>query len=279
MNGRITQSLACCYGVRVEGEPSQFVLERLAANRGIDYRFVTVQTTAPSTEVFGAARTLRFDSLVAIESIPVDAVGESACTLSQAALVSGRIDVVRRTEESWLADDLQSASALACLKHRKVEPSGERPILVYACVERLGGLRKLLPAEALISVSNEAESTAAKLQALDATIDPASIWRREDLHQLEKPLSAIVTCGPLSELDASFIQPHLGREDVPWLDLAASLMANESEVDSLGHSHRPRLIEPRIFVAARLAAIFEFLTGQDVRLTEALEYLDEFAAW
>lgn len=99
------QSIVCCLGDPVAGNPTQFLMQRTAASLGMDWMFVTAEVPEDRLhEAFQGIRALKFSG-VAFLSPHQQAASSLVDSLTESALRSGQVRVARRDGDAWLGDD------------------------------------------------------------------------------------------------------------------------------------------------------------------------------
>ncbi len=110
------QSIICCVGDPVAGNPTQFLMQRAAAALGMDWIFVTAEVSSDKIrEAFAGIRALQFSGVAFLP--PHRSIGcELVDSMTEAAARSQHVRVARRDGNLWLGDDTLGAAIWELLK-------------------------------------------------------------------------------------------------------------------------------------------------------------------
>ena len=83
----IVEPVVFCIGESIVGNPTQFVMERLAAEAKLDWRFITAEVTANNLDAaVTGIMAMRLDGIAFLQAVkndsllPMDSIGESVLT-------------------------------------------------------------------------------------------------------------------------------------------------------------------------------------------------------
>jgi len=115
---RVLQPLVACLGNPVGGNPTQFVMTRLAREAELDWRFFTSQV---SPELFDTA--FRGIQALGMSGVAILPPFEASLkpfldTISPRALALGKVQVVKWESDQWIGDETISTAILRALTHR-----------------------------------------------------------------------------------------------------------------------------------------------------------------
>ncbi len=285
---RIVEPVVCCLGDSVVGNPTQFVMERLAVDAKIDWRFVTA--VVPIQRVQAAVegiRAMNFEGIAFLQSIPTQTLSQMG-SISESAICTQRITTARRDGINWLAENLDGV-ALAQLLETEIAENAkpEAKIVVYgdASISTLLRLAKPNLADQILLVSSEptpVETTDTSMSQSDAVAAPAETTAsqvhyrsRHDLANHPIEIKALITTGELSNLDLSLLRCCKFSDSTPAICLS-STSAKPSDQSTF---NKLRWLDDVDLSAARLAANFQFWTGYSPNLSLVKDCLDEYSQW
>ena len=109
------QSIVCCLGDPVAGNPTQFLMQRAAAAQSLDWMFVTAEVPGEKiVEAFQGIRALRFSGVAFLP--PHRLAGCNLVdSMTESAHRSGHVRVARRDGDVWLGDDTLGAAIVELL--------------------------------------------------------------------------------------------------------------------------------------------------------------------
>ena len=115
---RVLQPLVACLGNPVGGNPTQFVMTRLAREAELDWRFFTSQVPP---ELFDTA--FRGIQALGMSGVAILPPFEASLkpfldTISPRALALGKVQVVKWESDQWIGDETISTAILRALTHR-----------------------------------------------------------------------------------------------------------------------------------------------------------------
>lgn len=110
------QSVVCCLGDPVAGNPTQFLMQRAAAAENLDWMFVTAEVPSERlADAFNGIRALRFSGVAFLKPHQKDA-SELVDSLTEAAMRSGHVRIARRDGDAWLGDDTLGIAIIELLR-------------------------------------------------------------------------------------------------------------------------------------------------------------------
>jgi hypothetical protein len=115
---RVLQPLVACLGNPVGGNPTQFVMTRLAREAELDWRFFTSQV---SPELFETAfRGIQALGMSGVAILPPfeTSLKPFLDSISPRALALGKVQVVKWESDRWTGDETISTAILRALTHR-----------------------------------------------------------------------------------------------------------------------------------------------------------------
>lgn len=115
---RVLQPLVACLGNPVGGNPTQFVMTRLASEAELDWRFFTSQVPPELFETaFRGIQALGMSGAAILPPFE-SSVGRFLDSISPRAQALGKVQVVKWQAEQWVGDETISTAILRALTHR-----------------------------------------------------------------------------------------------------------------------------------------------------------------
>jgi hypothetical protein len=115
---RVVQPMVACLGYPVAGDPTQFVMSRIAREAGLDWRFFTSEVEPEYFETaFRGVQALGMAGVSILEPFQQAAVPFLKSLSSEASLL-GRASVARREAEGWVGDHTQGLALMQLLRAR-----------------------------------------------------------------------------------------------------------------------------------------------------------------
>ncbi len=289
------QSIVCCLGDPVAGNPTQFLMQRAAAAQGLDWMFVTAEVPAARIEeAFQGIRALNFSGAAFLP--PHRSAGVKLVdAMTESAMRSGQVRVARRDGDSWLGEDTLGASIVELLKSDDVIRT-EGSVIGFHGRDYLPHLIRLAAPESWRSrLATFADQRDANRQSQEnsGSIDEA---KGQSSDQLANTDSTSASIGSLSAgstdqspieafvVDGSTTPPgsrtlaKLKWTASPTLILVEANAAWESALVGLKLSNL-RIIRPVDIVAAKAVVNFQFWTGIQTDLAQMRDALDEYCQW
>jgi len=279
---RVLQPLVACLGNPVGGNPTQFVMTRLAREAELDWRFFTSQVPPELFET--AFRGIQALGMSGAAILPPFQASSQALlgSVSAKSKALGAVQVVKWESDQWIGDETISSAILRSLTHKislraaqeglnsdeaftpqsiaVVGSSGLVQALELALAEIPGDysvfaldltIRKTKPSPAIRALI---------IEQFDATITTSSQSRHRLLKDL---LWAKEPVGILVPPPTGWIEPT--KERSQWIE----------ELES----HQIERIDELEVLIHQFAINFEFWTGYEAPLDSIRESLEEYLQW
>ncbi len=281
---RIVEPVICLIGETVVGDPTQFIMERLAADSQIEWRFVTAEVASDRLAVaVSGIRALNFEGIAFISPVstdsklPFDSVAESA-------LVSNQITAARRDGLNWMAENLDGAAIAMHLEVLLEQyPDPESKVVVYGDMVLANLLRLAMPqiAERLVAISLDHDSpTSVENGGTNGAGTTSPMIQRMSRHEIaDSPvkIAVLVASAPLTTLDVSLIRQCKLSEN------ASAIVHFRSEQSVVEHNKEMlsefSWAESTQILAATYASMFQFWTGRNANQAIVRDSLDEYMQW
>ena len=296
------QSIICCLGDPVAGNPTQFLMQRAAASLGIDWMFVTAEVPESKIgEAFQGIRALRFSGVAFLP--PHRLVG---CTLvdslTEAALRSGHVRVARRDGDVWLGDDTLGAAIVELLRSiasdSAIQSDRKDQGAILVC-----GRPYLAHLVRLASPPNWSErlkefvgtySTEHTKSEASSNIETIDLTPVGDLNKLESsasiPLVSFEDAAkndlPIDVIVVDSTSPCMTQRQISKLKWGGNpciifIEANSRWENAIGASNiqNVHVFRPMDVAAAKALVSFHFWTGHHTDLASIRESLDEYCEW
>ncbi len=275
----VVQPQVGCVGYPVAGNPTQFVMTRLAKSLGLDWRFFTAQVQPEKFEAaFRGLQALGFNGMALFDPFQSQAI-PWLDSVTEAALCLNRVNVVRCDSQSWLGDNTLGAALSSCLLAAFDEPPDVVVILGSRSIAKCMSLAEnswLAQSQVRIvtasnpsdAVSVESDSDVVSTQFVEQSMDA--------LQSLDTPIHALIVA---ESVHANWLRriPNLapnGRIVVT----SGSSAVHRAVMDFASERHI-RCIEPVDLMAHQAAADFCFWTGVHPSILPIREWLEEYLQW
>lgn len=296
---RVVQPMVACLGYPVAGDPTQFVMSRIAREACLDWRFFTSQVEPEQFETaFRGVQALGLSGLSILEPFQQPAVSLLKSLSNQASLL-GRVSVARREEDGWVGDHTQGSALMQLLRarlggHSLREDGTMSPqsILVRGsrlAAEMLEGLTTTLEGDfRVLSFKNgdpDPDPSASKSTADDSTASTVQTVGYDELSALERPVRVLLFDG------ASMAQqPGKAKSLTKWLQQIAWATSpvvvcthgrqqlDEGALEWLKGRDVP-IVEELELMAYRAAVDFHFWTEYEPSIELIRESLEEYLQW
>jgi shikimate dehydrogenase len=273
---RVVQPLVACLGNPVAGNPTQFVMSRIAREAGLDWRFFTSEVRADQFETaFRGVQALGLAGASVMEPFQASVVPMLDSISDQAAQI-GRVSVVRSEGDVWIGDHTLG-SAIMRLLHARLSGHSLREdgtmnpqsILVWGSQPTAQLIEGLLPSLggdfALVHQSNG--------QRIDGLISP------------ERPVRVLVLESPaVEQILSNPKQSSRWLQQVSWattpvvICTQGRLRQGDGTLDWL--DGRNAHISDEIELLTHQAAVdFHFWTGYESNTELIREALEEYLQW
>ena len=297
------QSIVCCLGDPVAGNPSQFLMQRAAASQSLDWMFVTAEVPEEKIiEAFQGIRALRFSGVAFLP--PHQTAGCSLVdSVTEAALRSGHVRVARRDGNLWLGDDTLGAGIVELIKSHSEhndagvgDSSDPRVILVSGRPWLSHLIRLALPATWNNSLFELVQTPLpSKVSPTDSAVHNGDVRSNIDrmhekessasIHQisfdaalqLDRPIDTIIVDSTaLCPTSKTFAK--LNWTTNPTLVFVEPNARWESSIAAMNIPHA-RIFRAIDVAAAKAVVNFNFWTGHHTELGFVRESLDEYCQW
>lgn len=145
------QSIVCCMGQPVAGNPTQFMMEKAFEAAGLDWRYLTLEV--PPEKLADGLRGMRAMGFAGGNfTIPHKvAVIEHLDELSQAAELMGAVNCINRVDDRFIGENTDGKGFVQSLREA-TDPEGKRVVILGA-----GGAARAIAVE--VGLSKAAEIT------------------------------------------------------------------------------------------------------------------------
>jgi len=304
------QSIVCCLGDPVAGNPTQFLMQRAAGLLEMDWMFVTAEVPeARLVEAFRGIRALRFSG-VAFLSPHQKAAIELVDSLTESAIRSGHVRVARRDGDAWLGDDTLGMAIVELLAndHINAHSGSSKPAVILAKSMGTDQLQSL-PRGLLCTGNNwmphlvrlARPDWTSKIFQWDATSDTASniisdqVWGENGSPLSSNDLQSTSTSSNgestlkrnfgifiIENCSPSITSKQLARmvhgEDEVTAVFVHHNASWEFAIQNLGIP-RKRIYRSFDIAAAKAAVNFQFWTGQTPEFVSIRDSLEEYCQW
>jgi shikimate dehydrogenase len=298
------QSIVCCLGDPVAGNPTQFLMQRAAASLGIDWMFVTAEVPPRKIEeAFQGIRALRFSGVAFLP--PHRLIGcKLVDSMTEAATRSGHVRVARRDGDLWLGDDSLGAAIAELLKPQQYDLASAGENSKRASIVVSG--KSYLPHLVRLALGPD------RVERLVELVDTKPTDNRDTSDRTHgNNAGAASTSGRApSSSTSSASTPTLSFDE----SLQSELLTESLIVDSMAPCMTPRqllklrwtknpvaifvdpnpkweaalatakienlrILRPLDLAAAKAVVNFQFWTGHAIDLASIRESLDEYCQW
>lgn len=294
---RVVQPMVACLGYPVAGDPTQFVMSRIAREAGLDWRFFTSEVEPEHFETaFRGVQALGMAGVSILEPFQEPAV-PFLKSLSDAASLQGRVSVARREEEGWVGDHTQGLAMVQLLRARlgghslredgTMSPQSILVIGSRTVAEILAGLTTTLEGDFSVLLYQD-ESSTPSVCGKTAEVSVASKIQSvgcDELSSLERPVRVLLLEGvPMA------FQPGRVKSFPKWLQHVAWATSplvvctqgrrqlDDGALDWLKGRQVP-IVEELELMAYRAAVDFHFWTGYEPSIELIRESLEEYLQW
>lgn len=210
---RVLQPLVACLGNPVGGNPTQFVMTRLAREAELDWRFFTSQVPP---ELFETA--FRGIQALGMSGAAILPPFETSLTpfldsISPRALALGKVQVVRWESDQWTGDETISTAILRALTHRICAQA----VSAQVPPDAQNSMDSFTP-QSIGVIGSMALANALQLALFDIPGD-YSVLRFDETLKHAKVLSPAIPIDPLSAntLASANAKAHTERSDLNTL--------------------------------------------------------------
>lgn len=301
---RVLQPHVCCIGNPVAGNPTQFVMYRAARAAGVDWRFFTSQVAVDQFEkAFRGVQALGLDGAAIFEPFQSAAI-PLLDSVTESALLLGKVNVARSDNNSWLGDNTLG-SAIAKLVETRLasNPRALANDQVSVTVDEAREVESLLaivdsPAVArAIQLASTLDTTrilslrtAEHFVGLDSGTYPTIAKPESDAHSVfcETVESLSESHQPVEFVILATFPTQLQFRKLamlPWASNAKCILLNQfadgisRPMKAFLSEHSLSLIEPAELMAYQAAADFHFWTGVAPSVELIRDSLEEYLQW
>lgn len=308
---RVVQPLVACVGNPVGGNPTQFVMTRLAREAELDWRFFTSQVDEELFETaFRGVQALGMSGAAILPPFQtsVDAFLGSISARSKAL---GAVQVAKWEDGQWIGDETLTSAILRALTHRISSMVSKESLDSEAAFDpqSLGvvgtvGLTQALqlavpeiPGDYQVSAfelhakrsKSQTSENHSESESISETT-PASPPANDELAITDRPVRALI----VEQLDAimslSSHARHRLLKDTHWAKCPIAILVppptgwvdatkeRSQWIEEL-ESHEIQLIDELEILTQQFAINFEFWTGYEPPLDSIRESLEEYLQW
>ncbi|MDZ4851960.1 MAG: hypothetical protein SGI77_21950 [Pirellulaceae bacterium] len=297
------QSVVCCLGDPVAGNPTQFLMQRAAAAQSLDWMFVTAEVPeCRIKEAFQGIRALRFSGVAFLP--PHQTAGAKLVdSVTEAALRSGHVRIARRDGDLWLGDDSLGTAIVELVDFHsdsgaiQNERRGEQGLFVVTGLpwlaqlvrlsltsERSGQMRELVESADAIAEpkaelpSDELQATPTLIQSpnidSNATVKPLTF---DDAAKSDGIIDTLVV-DSAAECPSAKILAKFKWSETPTIVFVEPNPRWEHGLDSIGIPNA-KILRPLDVAGAKAIVNFNFWTGYKTDFAFVRESLDEYCQW
>jgi hypothetical protein len=263
---KIVEHIVGCLGAEVEGNPTQFVLERLSEQNKVDVRFFTAAVASDRMQVaIDGMRAMNFDGIVFLENVAIENV-KSFETFSRSALLAKSANVAKRDYSSWIVENTDGAAIVDAISLQTC--SGQVAIYDSESLAASLSLARADLAHRVVLIETDDDPS--------AKVDEGSAFQRlnrQALTHYEQTFDALILDRPLSSLDVGLLRSAIGV-NTKVLDTSMDETPTKQS-----HLVDVKWIDFETYQCHKLAATFEFLTGTKADIKNVRELLDEYSSW
>jgi shikimate dehydrogenase len=294
---RVVQPLVACLGNPVAGNPTQFVMSRIARDAELDWRFFTSEVALDQFEAaFRGVKALGMAGMAILDPFQEQAVG-FLDSVSEGVSRWGRVSVARRDGNAWIGENTLGAGLIHSLRTKlSVPPQREdgtmspQSIAVWGPSQTAHAIHGLLPTldgdfATLLCVgkSENMESRAANDAEQPAKSDVRAVGL-EEMASLERPVRVLVLDFPASQ---RFTRPKTMAkwfQQIAWATAPVVVCTHGREQldeESLEwlQGRDATIVEELELMAHRAAVDFHFWTGVEPSIELIREALVEYLQW
>jgi len=301
---RVLQPHVCCIGNPVAGNPTQFVMYRAARAAGIDWRFFTSQVAVDQFEkAFRGVQALGLDGVAIFEPFQSAAI-PLLDSVTESALLLGKVNVARSDNNSWLGDNTLG-SAIANLVETRLasnpralandqasftideapEVESRLAVVDSPAVARAIQLASTLDTTRILSLRTTEHSV-----GLDTGTNPTLAKPESDTHSVfcETVESISESHQPVKFVILDTFPSQLQLKKLamlPWASNAKCILLRQfadgisRPLKAFLSEHSLSLIEPVELMAHQASSDFHFWTGVAPSVELIRDSLEEYLQW
>ncbi len=296
--------MVACLGNPVAGDPTQFVMSRIAREAGLDWRFFTSEVEAVDFEAaFRGVQALGMAGASILDPFQQSALAFLGSLSNEASLL-GRASVARREEDGWVGDHTLGLAMVQLLRarlggHSLREDGTMSPqsILVMGSRQTAQMIEAQLPmleGDLCVLVCEETmrpeTTTTSESLTFDAASERSSASRvqsigLEDLSTLERPVRSLILDGkPISLQQGKSKSLAKWLQQIAWATSPVVICTHgrrQLDDSALGwlKGRDVPIVEELELMAYRAAVDFHFWTGYEPSIELIRESLEEYLQW
>lgn len=264
---RVVQPLVACLGNPVAGNPTQFVMSRIARGAELDWRFFTSQVESAAFETaFRGVQALEMAGMAILPPFQ-SLVAPLLDAVTPSARASGRVTVAKADAAGWIGDETASRALARCMASRfaaqsiATEPASHPPaqsIAVFGSPSLCRSIRLALttiPGDFQvvrltepISMSTKGNPDAAPpppdeptlvadtVECDAASTPPVAEVTLESLSQWDRPVRGLIIEDPTVMIETHASMRARWLRDIPWADHPIGVLVPSSHGASFERS-------------------------------------------
>ncbi len=291
---RVVQPLVACLGNPVAGNPTQFVMSRIARDAGVDWRFFTSEVEPEQFEpAFRGVQALGMAGAALSEPFQNRALSllESA---TEPALILGRVNVVRCDGTAWIGDHTLGQAAMQLLRcrfsrFRTMGDSELEPHAIAVCgsIPMARSIRSSLGA-----LSGDVTLFACGDRPIVASIETSPptqalidyrTW--DEMDQLERPVRGLIVTDVSAFLSGRPASVIRRLQQIGWASDGVCVFTERIpsslrlELGAWFNERGIQLTDEVELMVHQSAIDFHFWTGHEPNLDLIRESLEEYLQW
>lgn len=308
---RVLQPLVACLGNPVGGNPTQFVMTRVARDAELDWRFFTAQVEPELFETaFRGVQAMGMAGAAILAPFQQHATG-LVDQLTPSARILGRVSVARCDGQNWIGENTFGSAVVSLLASRFAGQGLDSDTAFAAQAIAVLGSSQTARAiqHAIVSmpgdyriihcVESEREAQAPRVTQIgsvpgaDCADDAGALECRslDQLSELDRPLRALIVEDP-----SSIVKPHSGLRarairEIPWGVRPFCLFTNSHSSSILPFEKFKQLLRDEMhgreldtademdLMVHQTAVDFHFWTSYEPNLELIRESLEEYLQW
>lgn len=277
------QPLVACLGNPVAGNPTQFVMSRIAREAGLDWRFFTSEVETEQFEpALRGVQALGMAGMAILDPFQERTVG-LLDSVSLGASLLGRVSVARREGNAWIGDHTCGAALVRLLRSRLTDqPLREDGTMSPQSIAVLGSPPLVQLIDGLLpSLDGDFRVYGFGKQAENTSTDVSNI---DPMASLERPVRVMVIDSPASERFSSPKVMTKWLQQIAWSTSPIAICTRgirqlEGEVLEWLQGRDLMIIDEIEWMTFRAAADFHFWTGVEPSVEIIREALEEYLQW
>lgn len=293
---RVVQPLVACLGNPVAGNPTQFVMSRIAREAELDWRFFTSEVAPEQFETaFRGVQALGMAGMAILEPFQEQAA-DFLDSISEAASRMGRVSVARQEGDRWIGDHTLGAALIRLLRAklsgsplREDGTMSPQSIAVWGPSQTVQLIEGLLPALdgdfiALACGEHGEASSVPPSDGEPSASGNAQVVTLEELASLERPVRVLVLDFPASQRIARPKTIAKRLQQIAWATSPVVVCTQgrrqlDDEAFDWLKGRDVCIAEELELMSYRAAADFHFWTGIEPSMDWIREALEEYLQW